>query len=91
MNEETYQFFVLDLSNRKEPIAYRAHCPLKGKESAYKELRRLHANNTQPHRLVIMRLPTGELRTVNPKGEIIKLKKDIPPIKLGKYLPPSAA
>ncbi len=91
MSDGCFHFFLLDLSDPSAPTATRAHCPLKGKESAYKELRRLHANNTQPHKLVIMRLPTGDLRAINPKGEIIKLKKDIPPIKLGKYLPPSAA
>lgn len=75
MSEELYHFYCLDLTDRNAPTVCEAHSPLRGKKASYKELRRL-AGNAQPNQAIIMRLPSGALRTINPKGEVAMLKKE---------------
>jgi hypothetical protein len=48
----------------------RAHTPLRSKAAAYKELRKL--GFAEGFRAVLVR-PEGDLRMVNPKGEIVIL------------------
>jgi hypothetical protein len=50
----------------------RAHTPLRGKEAAYREFRKL--GFAADFRAVLVR-PEGDLRMINPKGEIIPLEE----------------
>ncbi|MCA3244033.1 MAG: hypothetical protein INF43_01840 [Alphaproteobacteria bacterium] len=86
MSDSGYRFFHLDVSNIASPTVLHVQGHKNGKESAYKKLRKM-ATQAAPRQLIIMQLPCGGLRTINPKGEVVMLNKDLPPKALKRLLP----